>query len=149
MPEFERQVNMANAIFCGLVFDEADQPLTVTYLGTEAYYVLDDQGFQRHIPAGDVDKQIFYEMTSHVKGNEDMLSEQAAKMMGQEDPFTVAMIRSQLVNQEKQFLEMQQHGLPEDVRQYLAMAGFKAVVDFHGDLKQLNQPGVTQEGDED
>ena len=73
---------MANAIFCGLVFDEADQPLAVTYLGADPYYVLDDQGFQRHIPAGDVDRQIFFEMTSHVKGNEDMLSEQAAKMMG-------------------------------------------------------------------
>ncbi len=140
---------MANAIFGGLVFDEADQPLVVTYLGRDPFYVLDDKGFQRHIPAGDVDRQIFLEMTSHIKGNEDMLSEQAAKMMGQEDPFTVAMIRSQLVNQEKQFIEMQLHGLPEDVRQYLAMTGFKAVVDFHGDLKQLHQPTVTQEGDEE
>jgi hypothetical protein len=61
----------------------------------------------------------------------------------------VAMIRSQLVNQGKQFLEMQQHGLPEDLRQYLAMVGFKAIVDFHGDLKQLNQPNAAQEGDED
>lgn len=149
MPGCERQVKMTNAIFCGLVFDEVDQPLVLTYLGTEPYYVLDDQGFQRHIPAADVDRQIFFEMTSHIKGNEDMLSEQAAKMMGQEDPFTVAMIRSQLVNQEKQFLEMQQHGLPEDVRQYLAMTGFKAVVDFHGDLKQLYQPTITQEGDDE
>lgn len=149
MPDVERQVNMANAIFSGLVFDEVDHPLTVTFLGADPYYVLDDQGFQRHIPAGDVDRQIFFEMTAHVKGNEDMLSEQAAKMIGAEDPFTIAMIRSQLANQEKNFLEMQQHGLPEDVRQYLAMAGFKAIVDFHGELKQLNQPSVTQEGDED
>lgn len=149
MPESERQVNMDNAVFSGLVYDELDQPLVVTYLGAEPYYVLDDQGFQRHILASDVDRQIFFEMTAHVKGNEDALSEQAAKMMGQEDPFTVAMIRSQLVNQEKQFLEMQQHGLPEDVRQYLAMTGFKAVVDFHGDLKQLYQPTITQEGDDE
>lgn len=139
---------MSNAIFNGLVYDEADQPLALTYLGAEPYYVLDDQGFMRHIAADTVDRQIFFEMTAHVKGNEEFLSEQTAKMMGQEDPFTIAMIRNQLVNQEKQFLDMQQHGLPEDLRQYLAMVGFKAVVDIHGDLLHLQQPNLAQEDDD-
>ncbi|MEA4812512.1 MAG: hypothetical protein VB108_08085 [Anaerolineaceae bacterium] len=139
---------MTIAIFNGLVFDEYDQPLEVAYLGIEPYYVIDDKGFHRHIPAAEVDRQIFEQMTSQVKGNEDMLSEQAAKMMGQEDPFTIAVIRSQLCNQEKQFADMQNQGLPEDLRSYLGMVGFKAVVDFHGELKQLNQPSISEEGED-
>jgi len=138
-----------NAIFYGLVFDETDQLVELSYVGGEPCYVINDQGFMRHISAAELDRAIFDQMTAHVKGNEDFLSEQTAKMMGQDDPFTIAVIRSQLNNQDKQFEEMQQKGLPEDVKQYLGMAGFKAVVDFRGELKELLQPTVSDPGDEE
>ncbi len=37
---------MANqALFEGLIYDEYDQPVRVSHVGEEAYYVVDDEGF--------------------------------------------------------------------------------------------------------
>jgi len=46
------------AVFEGLVYDEEDNLLDVTYVGSEACYVVDDLGFLRHIPSRDVDHQV-------------------------------------------------------------------------------------------
>jgi hypothetical protein len=138
---------MEKAIFEGLVFDMNEQQLPVTYLGLEPFYVLDDDGFMRHIPAAQVDEQVWNAMSAHVEGKEDLLSEQAARMMGQEDPFSVAVIRSQFKNRNKQFEELRKVGLPLDAREYLGMMGFKIIVDHHGDVVEFNQPGILDPGD--
>lgn len=134
---------MNKAVFQGLVFDIDDQPLAAVTIGDEAFYVLDDDGFMRHIPALDIDRQVWESITSQIAGNEDLLSQQAAKMMGQEDIFTVAVIRNQLENKEKQFLDLAKTGIPEDARVYLGMMGFKAIVDHHGEVLNILQPGAT------
>lgn len=140
---------MNKAVFQGLVFDIDDQPLEAVTIGNEAFYVLDDNGFMRHIPAVEIDRQVWESITAQIAGNEDLLSQQAAKMMGQEDIFTVAVIRNQLENKEKQFLDLAKTGIPEDARAYLGMMGFKAIVDHHGEVLNIQQPGVTgQDGDE-
>ena len=46
------------AVFEGLVFDEAGRPLEVTTVGGEAQYVIDDQGFRRHIDTAVIDRQV-------------------------------------------------------------------------------------------
>jgi hypothetical protein len=133
------------AIFEGLIIDEKGDPVSVAHIGQEAFYVIDDAGFMRHIPSQDVDRQIWDQMTQHITGNESMLSEQAAKMLGQEDIFTVAMIQNQLNNIDKQFDSLQQTGIPEDSRTYLGMMGFRAIINLHGDLVSFNQPGIVEE----
>ena len=45
-------------LFEGLVFDEFDKPVEVTYIGDESFYVVDDAGFLRHIPSEEVDRQV-------------------------------------------------------------------------------------------
>src|SRR3990172_2438685 len=90
------------ALFAGLVVDEFDNPVDVAYVGEDPCYVVNDAGFRRHIPAGQVDRQVFQTMSDLVKGNEDTISEQAAKMLGQEDIFSLAMIANQLKNIYKQ-----------------------------------------------
>lgn len=87
---------MIKAVFEGLVYDPKGEPIKVAYVGSEPCYVLNDDGFLRYIPAGDVDWQVWEALTSQIIGHEDILSKQAAKMLGQEDIFTVAMLRSQL-----------------------------------------------------
>jgi hypothetical protein len=67
------------ALFEGLVFDTLDQPLSVTWVGEDPSYVLDDWGFLRHIPAEEVDRQVWDALTAGISGNEDFLSEQTAK----------------------------------------------------------------------
>jgi len=137
------------ALFQGLIFDTDDQPLETVVVGDEAFYVLDDDCFLRHIPAMHVDRQVWDVITAHIDGNEEILSQQAAKMMGQEDIFTVAVIRNQLENKEKQFQDLSKSGIPEDARSYLGMMGFKAIVDHHGEVLNVVQPGIVSEDGEE
>ena len=140
---------MKKALFEGLVFDTADQPLAVTWVGDDPSYVLDDGGFLRHIPAEDVDRQVWDALTSGISGNEDFLSEQTAKLLGQDDIFSKAVIRQQLENSKDNFEQLRATGLPQDMRNYLGMTGFRIVVDFHGDVVEIKQPAITPPGEEE
>jgi hypothetical protein len=92
-----------------------------------------------------VDRQVLAQMAELIKGSEDLVSEQTAKMIGQEDPFSVAAIANQLKNMDKQFDAMLQVGLPEEARAYLGMLGFKIVINVHGDVVRVEQPGVASD----
>jgi hypothetical protein len=135
-------------LFPGLVFDENDNPAGTAYVGDEPCYVVDDAGFRRHIPSEQVDRQVLTHMQELIKGSEDLVSAQTAKMLGQDDVFSVAAIANQLKNMDKQFDAMMQTGLPEDARAYLGMLGFKIVIDMHGEVLRVDQPGAAS-GDND
>lgn len=138
----------AKALFPGLVFDELDRPVDIAMVGAEACYVIDDGGFRRHISAETVDRQVLQEIAGMIRGNEDVLSEQTAKMMGSDDPFSRAMIEKQLKNADQQLETLFQTGIPEDLRAYLGMTGFKVVIDMHGSVLRFTQPGVASDEDE-
>ena len=140
---------MKRALFEGLVFDTQDNPLEVTWVGDEPSYVLNDGGFLRHIPAEIVDQQVWEAITAGISGNEEFLSEQTAKMLGQEDIFSIAVIRQQLENSQAQFEQLRGAGLPQDMRTYLGMTGFRIVVDFHGDVVEIKQPADTPPDEEE
>lgn len=136
-------------LFAGLVFDESGNPAETTLIGDEPCYVADDAGFHRHIPSEQVDRQVLNHLAEMMKGSEELLSEQAAKMLGQDDVFTVAAIQQQLKNMDKQFDQLIQTGLPEDMRAYLGMMGFKIIINVHGEVLRVEQPGaISDEGDE-
>jgi hypothetical protein len=132
-------------LFAGLVVDENDRPAATAHVGGEPCYVLDDAGFKRHIPSEQVDRQVLELMRAQVRGNEDQLSEQAAKMLGTEDIFSRAMLENQLKNLDQQFDSLLQIGIPEESRAYLGMSGFKVVIDFHGKVVRLDQPSAPDE----
>lgn len=134
-------------LFAGLVFDEFGRPAETAFVGDEPCYVVNDAGFRRHIPSAQVDKQVLGHIADLMKGSEDLISEQTAKMLGQEDVFTRAAIEQQLKNIDKQFDQMMQAGIPEDMRAYLGMMGFKVVIDVHGEVLSVDQPGSASEGD--
>lgn len=141
---------MANLpLFAGLVVDESDRPVESAFVGDEPCYVIDDAGFRRHIPAAQVDRQVLQQMQNLIKGSEDLISEQTAKMLGQEDVFTVAAIEQQLKNIDKQFDVLMQQGLSEDARAYLGMLGFKVVINFHGEVLRVEQPGAVDDNGEE
>ena len=139
---------MHKALFEGLVIDENDHPVAITYVGDEPMYVINDAGFKRHIPAEQVDQQVLDIIKEQISGNEGLISEQTAKMLGQEDIFTKAAIENQISNLDKQFDQLMQMGIPEEGRAYMGMMGFKVVIDFHGEVLRLDQPAATDEGDE-
>ena len=146
--KFLEDILAQRAVFEGLVFDEDSSPVAVVNVGSEAFYVVNDAGFLRHIPSQDVDRQVWSYMQSQIEGHEGILSEQTAKMLGQEDIFTVAMIQNQLKNTNKQFDALLESGIPEDSRVYLGMMGFRVVIDIHGEVLEINQPGIADEDGE-
>ena|SRR3990172_1349497 len=135
-------------LFAGLVIDENDQPVGITYVGDEPCYVVNDMGFLRHIPSEQVDRQVLEEMRAMIQGNEGLLAEQAAKLLGQDDPFSRAMLETQLKHLEKQFDLVLQTGIPESGRAYMGMMGFKIRINLHGEVLEIDQPGMIDPGEE-
>ena len=136
-------------LFAGLVVDENDRVAESALVGEEPFYVVDDAGFRRHIPAAQVDRQVLQRMQEMMKGSEGLISEQTAKMLGQEDIFTKALIEQQLKNMDQQFDTLMQQGIPEDGRAYLGMLGFKVVINLHGEIVRMEQPSAPDNGEDE
>ena len=132
------------ALFAGLVLDENGQPLDVTIIGGEAQYVLDDNGFLRHIDAEMVDRQVLAQLQAQIEANKDAVEQGIMKMVGSEDIFTKAAIDKSIQNMD----QVLQQGLPDDARQMLGMMGFRVVVNYHGEVLRIDQPGVADDSDE-
>ena len=139
---------MKRALFPGLVFDEQDKPAEVVYIGDEPCYVVDDDGFRRHIPSEQVDRQVLHSMTEQIEGHEEILTDQAAKMLGQEDIFSRAALLNQFKNIDAQLDQLLESGIPQDALAYLGMLGFKIVINVHGEVVDFNQPGMIAPEDE-
>ncbi|HTP11489.1 MAG TPA: hypothetical protein VMP08_24720 [Anaerolineae bacterium] len=132
------------ALFAGLVVDENGQPLETTYLGDEAQYVLDDSGFRRHIDAESIDRQVLAQLQGQIEANKDAVEQGIMKMMGSEDIFTKAAIDKSI----KDMDQVLQQGLPDEARQMLGMMGFRVVVNYHGEVVRIEQPGaIDDEGE--
>lgn len=135
-------------LFTGLVVDEFDRPVEVAYVGDEPCYVVEDAGFRRHIPSQQVDRQVLQIMTQMIEGHEDLLADQAAKMLGQDDIFSRAIIEKQLKNIDQQLESVLQTGIPEEGRAYMGMMGFRIHINVHGDVIEVEQPGMIAPEDE-
>lgn len=136
------------ALFNGLVFDEFERPAEVAYVGDEPCYVVDDNGFRRHIPSEQVDRQVLDMMREMIEGHEDLLTDQTAKMLGQDDIFSRAIIEAQLKNIDKQMDTLFETGIPESARAYMGMMGFRITINIHGEVVEVNQPGGIEPDEE-
>jgi hypothetical protein len=138
-------------LFAGLVVDENENPVGTEFVGDDPTYVVNDSGFLRHIPSEDVDRQVLQQMKDQIKGNEGLISEQTAKMLGQEDIFTKAMIENQLKQIDQQLETLLNTGIPEDGRAYMGMMGFRVVINMHGEVLRVIQPSAaaSDEGEEE
>lgn len=130
------------AVFSGLVYDEYDQQVADVLVGDEPCYVVDDAGFHRHIPSELVDQQVLESMKGLIEGHEGLISEQAAKMLGQDDIFSIALIEKQLEEMDQHFDQLFKTGIPEDARAYMGMIGFKIIINVHGDVIRIDQPAT-------
>jgi hypothetical protein len=65
-------------------------------------------------------------------------------MMGSEDLFTKAAIDRSIENMDQVIGQ----GLPDEARQMLGMMGFRVVVNYHGEMLRIEQPGVADDSDE-
>ena len=129
------------AVFEGLVVDQAGRSLTVTIVGGEAQYVIDDDGFLRHIDAASVDRQVLAVIQEQINSNKDVVEEGMMRMLDNYDLFTKAAIDASIKNID-QVLE---RGIPDDARLWLGMMGFRVVVNMHGEVVKFDMPGTTMD----
>ncbi len=132
------------ALFEGLVSDEYEQPVTTATVGGEAFYVVDDDGFHRHVDADGVDRQVLSIFLQQLEENKDMAIEQAMNMMGKDDLFTKAAIDAQLRNIDMDQIMAQ--GIPMQARDMLGMLGFRVLINVHGEVIDIRQPSAPEEG---
>jgi hypothetical protein len=132
------------ALFAGLVTDENGRTLDVVITGDEAQYVLDDNGFRRHIDAEAVDRQVLAQLQGQIEANKEAVEEGIMKMMGSEDIFTKAAIDKSI----KDMDQVLKQGIPDEARQMLGMMGFRVVVDYHGEVLRIEQPGAVDDSGE-
>lgn len=126
------------AMFDGLVYDEYDTPVTTTVIGGDAQYVVDDDGFRRHIDADLVDRQVVTFFLEQLQQNRDLAVQQALQMLGSDDLLTKAAVDASLRN-----INMDQvmaQGVPAQARDMLGMLGFRIVINVHGEVVRLDQP---------
>ncbi|MGD2252919.1 MAG: hypothetical protein PVF70_08400 [Anaerolineales bacterium] len=133
------------ALFAGLIVDENENPVDVAIVGGEAYYVVDDNGFRRHIESVDVDRQVLEHLRELMRGHEALISEGTMKMLGQEDIFTKAAIEASLRKMDEHIESLLDQGLPEELRAYLGMLGFRVVIDIHGQVIRVEQPSSPEQ----
>ncbi len=133
-----------SAMFAGLVVDENGRAADVAYVGENACYVVMDDDFKRHIDAGQVDGQVLRFMREQVEDNREIAVSQMLEMMGKDDIFTKAAVESSINNIDKQVGQP----IPEDARQWLGMLGFRIVIDFHGNVTDIQMPSGGIDEDE-
>jgi hypothetical protein len=132
------------AMFGGLVVDENGRTAEVDTVGDTACYVVYDEDFRRYVDAATVDRQVLRFMREQVDGNRQMAVGAMLDMMGKDDIFTKAAVESTIDHME----DAVGQPIPEDARQWLGMLGFRIVIDFHGDVIDIQLPaGASEEGE--
>ena len=131
------------ALFEGLISDTDGKPVGVAIVGGQAQYVIDDSGFHFHVPAEGVDRQVLGLLREQILANQDAITQGAMQMLGKDDLFTKAMIDSSLKNMDEHFTKLIETGLPAGARTYLGMLGFRIVLNYHGEVVSLDQPGTS------
>lgn len=137
------------ALFEGLVVDPDGRSVEVAFVGDQAHYLVEDNGFKFHIDAEGVDRQVLRLLGEQISANRPAVSEGVMKMLGQEDLFTKAAIDASLNNLDANFDQLIARGLPESARTYMGMLGFRIVLNYHGEVVGVQQPGgLSDESDE-
>lgn len=132
--------------FEDLVVTEEGAPVSVSYIGATAYYVINDQGFRRHVEARPIDRAVLLQFTEQLTAHRDEASEAMLRMMGQDDLFAKAAVDSALQNLNVE--QVLDQTLPGDARQWLGMLGLRVVINRHGDLVRVEMPAAAEEFDE-
>jgi hypothetical protein len=126
-----------SALFEGLVSTDMGEPVQVTTIGGVPHYVIPDGSFLRHVESAVVDRQVLQLLLDQLEPHRELAIREAMKMIGRDDLFTKAMIDASIDNME-QLLEQ---GIPQEMRAWLGMMGFRVIVNYRGEVVQVEQPG--------
>lgn len=125
-----------SALFAGLVRDQEDKPVDVVMVGNTPCYVIDDEGFLRHVESEVVDRQVIEMLRTQFMAHKEVAIEAMLQFMGKDDLFTKAMIDASIQNMDR----IIEQGMPDDARMWLGMLGFRVIVNRHGEVVRLDMP---------
>jgi len=95
-----------------------------------------------------VDRQVLRLLSDQISQNKEAVTQGTLKMLGQDDLFTKAMIDSSLSHMDENFTKLIEQGMPLSAREYLGMLGFRVLLNYHGEVLGVQQPGVAAPEDE-
>ncbi|RLC66490.1 MAG: hypothetical protein DRI48_04565 [Chloroflexi bacterium] len=127
------------ALFADLVFNEEGQPVKVVDIGNVPHYAVPEGDFLRHVEAEYVDRQIVTLIQQRLLEMRDVITEGVIQMLGQEDLFTRASIEHAIEHMDR-ILEPGAVDVDE-LRTTLWMTGFRATINVHGDVLNIDIPG--------
>ena len=134
----------SRALFQGLVYNEAGEPVEVAFVGGVAHYAIPDDGFLRHVEAHAVDDAVLAQLQEQVSAVQDELVRAMMTMLGKEDIFTKAALEASVRNLKDNVRQADQaQWLP-----WLRLLGFRVVVNVHGEVVEVIYPEQAAEGDE-
>ena len=65
--------------------------------------------------------------------------------IGQDDLFTKAVIDNSLKNLDQQFDQLIENGMPDELRAWIGMLGFRVRIDSQGNVIEVVQPEAPEE----
>ena len=114
-------------------------------MGERACYVVDEDGFLRHIDAAQVDMQVIEFLKGQVDQHRDLAVSGMLDLMGKDDIFSKAAVESSIDNIDQAVGQ----AIPEQSRQWLGMMGFRVVINDQGEVVDIEMPaGEIEEGDD-
>ena len=132
---------MPHAFFEGLVQDEEGRAVEVVAISEEAFYVVLDAGFRRHIAARQVDQQVLRILRGEIEAHRDLAVNSALQMLGRDDLFTKAAVDASIKNMD----QVVDQSLPDEAKSWLGMLVFRIIINLHGDIVRVEMPGQMSE----
>ena len=128
------------ALFEGVIYDDYENQVETRVIGGEAFYVVDDDGFLRHVEAESIDRQILAVFMDQLQQNKELAVDQTLRMMGKDDLFTKAAIDASIrsINID----DILRQGIPQQARDMMAMVGFRVIINIHGEILRVDQPTI-------
>jgi len=126
-------------MFEGLVFDEKGRPVQTGWVGPDLCYIVDDNGFLRHIDAAQVDREVLRFFKDQVMAEKEMVIRVLLQMMGKDDIFTKTALEYQIAHMDEAVDQM----IPPQSRELLRSLGFKIIIDLQGNLTGVQSPEIT------
>ncbi len=130
-----------SALFAGLIRDEEDKPVDVVMVGGTPHYVVNDDGFLRHVESEAVDRQVIDMLRAQFMAHKEIAIEAMLQFMGKDDLFTKAMIDASIKNMDR----IIEQGMPDDARMWLGMLGFRVIINRHGEVVRLDMPEAPED----
>lgn len=124
------------ALFPGLVYNQAGEEARVVTIGGVAHYAIPEDGFLRHVEAYYVDESVLSRMQEMMSTMRDEIVAGMLQLMGTDDILAKAAIEASIDNVGQSLRRSDSSQWAPMLRLY----GFRVIVDVHGDVQEIIFP---------